>query len=70
MTGEAILRKPLELMKALIELTTQEKQVVLDPFAGSGTTLLAAKELGRKYIGFEMEDDFFENAIKRLENKN
>lgn len=57
-------------MKALIELTTQEKQVVLDPFAGSGTTLLAAKELGRKYIGFEMEDDFFENAIKRLENKN
>lgn len=63
-------QKPLELMKALIELTTQEKQVVLDPFAGSGTTLLAAKELGRKYIGFEMEDDFFENAIKRLENKN
>ena len=57
-------------MKALIELVTQEGQVVLDPFAGSGTTLLAAKELGRKYIGFEMEDDFFENAIKRLENKN
>lgn len=63
-------QKPLELMKALIELVTQEGQVVLDPFAGSGTTLLAAKELGRKYIGFEMEDDFFENAIKRLENKN
>lgn len=57
-------------MKALIELATQEGQVVLDPFAGSGTALLAAKELGRKYIGFEMENEFFENAIKRLENKN
>ena len=55
-------------MKALIELVTQERQVVLDPFAGSGTTLLAAKELRRKYIGFEMEDEFFENAIKRLKN--
>ena len=63
-------QKPLELMKALIELVTQEGQVVLDPFAGSGTTLLAAKELERKYIGFEMKDEFFENAIKRLENKN
>lgn len=57
-------------MKALIELATQEGQVVLDPFAGSGTALLAAKELGRKYIGFEMENEFFENAKKRLENKN
>ena len=56
-------------MKALIELVTQEGQVVLDPFAGSGTALLAAKELERKYIGFEMEEEFFENAIKRLENK-
>ena len=60
-------QKPLELMKALIELVTQEGQVVLDPFAGSGTALLAAKELGRKYIGFEMENEFFENAKKRLE---
>ena len=66
--GKHPTQKPLELMKALIELVTQEGQVVLDPFAGSGTTLLAAKKLGRKYIGFEMEDEFFENAIKRLEN--
>ena len=41
--GKHPTQKPLELMKALIELSTQENQLVLDPFAGSGTTLLAAK---------------------------
>ena len=43
--GKHPAQKPLELMKALIELSTQENQLILDPFAGSGTTLLAAKEL-------------------------
>ena len=47
-------QKPLVLMKALIELTTQENQIVLDPFSGSGTTLVAAKELNRHYLGFEI----------------
>ena len=46
-------QKPLQLMKLLIELTTQKNQIVLDPFAGSATTLIAAQELKRQFIGFE-----------------
>ena len=59
-------QKPLLLMEALIELTTQEKQIVLDPFSGSGTTLLAAKKLNRNYIGFEQNEKYYKNAIKRI----
>lgn len=59
-------QKPLLLMQALIELTTQEKQIVLDPFSGSGTTLLAAKKLNRNYIGFEQNEKYYKNAIKRI----
>jgi site-specific DNA-methyltransferase (adenine-specific) len=44
-------------------------QVVLDPFAGSGTTLLAAKLLGLEYIGFEIDPDTFRIAQRRLEQE-
>ena len=64
--GKHPTQKPLELMKALIELSTQENQLVLDPFAGSGTTLLAAKELNRNYIGFELNNNYFNIAQERL----
>ena len=50
----------------LTELTTQKEQVILDPFAGSGSTLVAAKELGREYIGFEINEEYYNNAIERL----
>lgn len=59
-------QKPLSLMKALIELTTQENQLVLDPFAGSGTTLVAAKELNRHYLGFEINEEYYNNSLNRL----
>jgi site-specific DNA-methyltransferase (adenine-specific) len=59
-------QKPLKLMAALIELTTKEGQVVLDPFAGSGTTLLAAKQLNRRYIGHEIDKNFVEICKTRL----
>lgn len=62
-------QKPLELMKALIELTTTKGQIVLDPFCGSGTTLLAAKQLERKYIGIEINQQFFDVASKRLKDE-
>lgn len=60
-------QKPLKLMKILIELVTSENQVVLDPFCGSGTTLVGAKELKRCYIGFEKEDSYFNIAKNRIE---
>lgn len=60
-------QKPLKLLELLINLTTQEKQTVLDPFIGSGTTAVAARRLGRHFIGFENAPDFHSDAIKRLE---
>lgn len=63
-------QKPLELMKLLIELTTIEGQTVLDPFCGSGSTLLAAKQLKREYIGVELEQSYYNVALSRVEVQN
>ena len=62
-------QKPIRLMKALIELTTQENQIILDPFCGSGTTLLAAKQTRRHFIGFEINKDYVQMANGRLRNE-
>lgn len=59
--------KPLELMKWC--LSKAEGDLVLDPFMGSGTTLRAAKDLGRKAIGIEIEEKYCEIAAKRLAQK-
>lgn len=59
-------QKPVELLEFLIKLTTIENQTVLDPFMGSGSTALAAKNLNRKYIGFEINPDFYNLANERL----
>ena len=58
--------KPLSLMSRLVDLCTNRGDVVLDPFAGSGTTLMAAKNLGRRAIGIEIEPRYCEIAVKRL----
>jgi site-specific DNA-methyltransferase (adenine-specific) len=58
--------KPLKLMSYLITMGSRPNQVVLDPFAGSGTTLVAAKELGRRYIGIEMNKEYCDIARARL----
>lgn len=58
--------KPLPFIKNLIINSSQENQVVLDPFIGSGTTAVACKELNRKYIGFELNPKFYEIANDRL----
>ena len=62
--------KPLALMKKLIDLCVplSEDNIVLDPFAGSGTTLVAAKEMGIKYVGIEIVSDYIHIIEKRLEN--
>lgn len=59
-------QKSVRLMQALIELTTREDQLVLDPFAGSGSTLVAAKNLSRRYMGFEALSEYVETCNKRL----
>ena len=66
--GLHVTQKPIELMKLLVDLVTQEGQTVLDPFAGSGTTLLAAEMLNRRYIGYEVNKDIYDIASKRLSN--
>lgn len=67
-TGFHPTQKPIKLMQALIELTTQEGQVVLDPFCGSGSTLVAAALIGRKYLGFELDETYTRIAEKRLDD--
>lgn len=59
-------QKPVALAQHFIELHTQKNDVVLDPFAGSGTTLIAAELLGRKWVGFELDQKFVEMANKRI----
>jgi site-specific DNA-methyltransferase (adenine-specific) len=60
--------KPLALMKYIIKLLAPPgNPVLLDPFAGSGSTLIAAKQLGVKAIGIELEKEYCEIAVKRLE---
>ena len=59
-------QKPLNLIKFLIDLTTKKQHVVLDPFMGSGTTAVAARELDRNFIGFEIEPKFHQESHRRL----
>jgi site-specific DNA-methyltransferase (adenine-specific) len=60
------LPKPLGLMRRLAGILSLENETILDPFMGSGTTLVAAKDLGRKAIGIEIEERYCEIAAKRL----
>lgn len=58
--------KPLWLIRRLVELHSRHGDLILDPFMGSGTTLRAAKDLGRRAIGIELEEKWCEEAVKRL----
>ncbi|MBR1775442.1 MAG: site-specific DNA-methyltransferase, partial [Bacteroidales bacterium] len=69
-------QKSVPLLEYLIKLFTDEGDVVIDPVAGSGTTLIAAARQNRKAYGFEIKKDFFAKAselinteLKKLENR-
>lgn len=60
-------QKPLGLMAQLVGLFTDPGETVLDPFAGSGTTLVAARQAGRKSIGVEQDERYCETIARRLD---
>ncbi|QTA81962.1 SAM-dependent DNA methylase [Desulfonema limicola] len=59
---------PIHLMDRLILMTTDENDIVLDPFSGTGTTAISAKRLGRKYIGFELDKKYVEISKEKIED--
>ena len=67
---EHLNEKPLKLVSGFIARHTQPADLVLDPFMGSGTTLRAAKDLGRRAIGIELEERYCEIAVQRLAQMN
>lgn len=60
-------QKPLELIERLIRTSSNEGDNILDPMMGSGTTAIAAQNLDRNYLGFEIDDEYYEIARNRLE---
>jgi len=68
MTNKHCCVKPVHLMSWLVRLVSKDGDTVLDPFCGSGTTGIACKMLGRKFIGIEISPEYFEIAKKRIEN--
>ena len=60
-------QKPVSLLKQIIELTTDEGDLVIDPFCGSGTTCVAAKSVGRSFVGIDVSEDAVRLSMQRLE---
>lgn len=57
---------PEQLLARIIRVCSHEKEIVLDPFSGSATTLVVAKKLGRQFIGFDISDDYVTRGMNRL----
>ena len=66
--GKHPTQKPEELLRRIILSSTQEKDLILDPFCGSGTTGVIAQKYKRKFIGIDQEEIFLEIAKQRIEN--
>ncbi|MDD2504670.1 MAG: site-specific DNA-methyltransferase [Bacilli bacterium] len=67
--GKHPTQKPKALLEKIVLASTNENDVILDPFSGSGTTGIVANILNRKYIGIEKEQEFIDLSIRRLENE-
>lgn len=61
-------QKPVKLMERLINLVSKENDIIIDPFAGSGSTALACQILNRKFIGFEIDTEYYEICLERIKN--
>lgn len=66
--GEHPTQKPLPLLEKWLKQFTDAGETVLDPFMGSGTTGVACMKMGRKFIGVEMDQKYFDVACQRIEN--
>lgn len=66
--GKHPTQKPIELLEKIILASTDENDLILDPFNGSGTTGIVANRLKRKYIGIEKEKEYLDITIKRKES--
>lgn len=58
--------KPVDLLKFYIANSSNEGDIVFDPFMGTGSTIVAAKELGRNYVGYELEEQYYDVALERV----
>ena len=63
-------QKPEDLISKFVLISSNEGDIVLDPFMGSGTTCVVAKKLNRKFVGFEIVEEYYEIANKRLHDSN
>ena len=63
-------QKPISLLEKIILASTDEGEMILDPFNGSGTTGIVANKLNRKYLGIELEKEFLDLTIRRKEHSN
>jgi DNA modification methylase len=66
--GKHPTQKPLRILKRMIQLSSREGDIMLTPFSGAGSECVAAKELGRNYVGYEIDPQYVDITHKRLEN--
>jgi site-specific DNA-methyltransferase (adenine-specific) len=64
--GKHATQKPVDLIKWILKYYSKEGDTILDPTMGSGTTLIACKQMNRKYIGIEKDETIFKSAVERL----
>ena len=60
-------QKPIKLIKRLIYASSNKGDIVFDPFVGSGSTAVAAVQLERDFLGFEIEKKYYEIAVRRID---
>lgn len=63
-------QKPLKLIRRLIEASSNEGDIVLDPFSGAGSTQLSSIQLNRHYIGIELDEGYYKISLKRIKEEN